>query len=469
MYQSKLILLFSTLSTAERRRFKKWINSPIHNFNTRLSEFYEFLDTRQNFSERALKREKAFESIFKTAAYDDLKIRRLMSEFLGVLEDFLAHETWQNNPSDQWFLLAKIYRQRQLSSEATAYLTKAEQALNNQPLRDAQYFFNHYRLQEERLAQNPARDSALNLQEMADELTLFFVAELLRNACSAASHAAIYRTEYHLPYLEIVLLDCAAGRYDNAPLIRLYFHSYQCLSTKTADDHFFAYKKLLPEAAQWLSKAELRDVLLFGVNYGIRRLNTDEPAFLRDVFDLYCLGLAEETFLENGFLSRFSYKNMVAAALKLGEVAWVEQFLETYSPLLSHEFRQHYERFCRAKLSYQKRDYGQVQSLLHDLAFDDVFLELDARVLLLKIYFETLEWRLLEGFLTAFERFVGRKKMLAYHAPNYRNIIQFTFKLMLWKSNKRSFSREELENLRQQINAAKPLTEREWLLEMAKE
>ena len=465
MFQSKLIALFKTLSSAERRRLKKWVNSPIHNFNPRLSAFYDFLDTRENYTERTLKREKAYAFIFESETYDDLKMRRTMSEFLGVLEDFLAHETWQNNPAEQWLTLAKTYRQRQLPADATAYLTKAEQALNDQSFRDAQYFLNHYRLQEERLKQNSARDSALNLQEMADELTLFFVAELLRNACSAASHAAIYRTEYRLPYLEVVLKDCADGRYDAAPLIRLYFHSYQCLSTPTADADFFAYKNLLPEAAKWLSRPELRDVLLFGVNYCIRRLNTDEPAFLREVFDLYKLGLAEGTFLENGFLSRFSYKNMVAAALKLGEIDWVEQFLETYTPLLAPEFRQHYERFCRAKLCYQKGDYGQVQSLLRELFFDDVFLELDARVSLMKIYFETGEWRLLEGFLVSFERFVSRKKMLAYHVPTYRNIIQFTSKLMLWKSGKRAFSEQELEYLNQQIMESKPLTEREWLLE----
>jgi len=467
MYNSKLISLFKTLSSAERRRFKKWVNSPIHNFNPRISKLYEFLDTRQNFSKRSLHRERIFAALFGNQPYNDLQIRRIMSEFLGVLEEFLTHETWRETPCEQWLSLAKTYRQRQLPVDATAYLSKAEQILNAQPLRDARYFLDHYRLQEERLMQNPARDSALNLQEMADELAHFFVAELLRNACSAASHSAIYRADYQLPYLEAVLKDCAEGRYDGVPLIRLYYHSYRCLSQRTATEHFFAYKKRLPGAAKWLSKAELRDVLLLGINYCIRRLNTDEPGFLREAFDLYKLGLKQETFLENGIISRFTFKNIVAIGLKLGETAWVEQFLNTYTPLLSEAFREHYERFCRAKLCYQKRDFSQVQTLLHDLSLDDVFLELDARVLLLKIYFETSEWRLLEGFLTAFERFVSRKKMLAYHAPNYRNIIQFTTKLMLWKTGKRTFSVEELENLRQQIGTAKPLTEREWLLEIA--
>lgn len=467
MFQSKLISLFRTLSPAERRRFKKWVNSPIHNFNPTISAFYEFLDSRSAFTERTLNRERAFEFLYKNQPCDDVQIRRIMSEFLGVLEDFLTYESWRETPSEHWLSLAKHYRQRQLPSDATNYLNKAEAILNAQPLRDARYFLDHYRLQEERLAQNPSRDSALNLQEMADELARFFVAELLRNACSAASHAAIYRADYQLPYLDAVLADCSAGRYEEAPLIQLYFHSYHCLTQPAANEHFFAYKKLLVSAAQWLSKGELRDVLLFGINYCIRRLNVDDPGFLREAFDLYQLGLEQETFLENGILSRFSYKNIVAIGLKLGESYWVEQFLKRYTPLLSTEFRAPYERFCRAKLCYQKRDFSQVQSLLHDLSFDDVFLELDARVLLLKIYFETMEWRLLEGFLTAFERFVSRKKMLAYHAPNYRNIIQFTSKLMWWKSGKKTFSAEEMLSLQQQIQQAKPLTERDWLLEMA--
>lgn len=464
MRQSKLIALFLTLTAAERRRFKKWVNSPIHNFNPRISKLYDFLDGKQSLTDRSVNREKAYSAVYGKQPYDDLNMRRLMSEFLDVLEAFLAYQQWIEKPTEHWLSMAKIYRQRQLPEEASTCLSKAVDLLNAQAQRDSRYFQDHYRLQEERLAQNPTRDSAMNLQEMSDGLARFFVAELLRNACSAASHAAIYKADYQLPYLEIILADCAAGRYDQVPLIRLYFHSYQCLTQPTASEHFFAYKNLLPEAAGWLSKGELRDTLLFGINYCIRRLNNGAAGFLREAFDLYKLGLQQEIFLENGLLSRFSYKNIVTAALKLGETDWVEQFLNTYTPLLAVEFREHYERFCRAKLSYQNGDFGLVQSLLHDLSFDDVFLELDARVLLLKIYFETSEWRLLEGFITAFERFVTRKKMLAYHAPNYRNIIQFTSKLMLWKSGKRNYTPEELSLLEEQIKQAKPLTEREWLL-----
>ena len=64
-------------------------------------------------------------------------------------------------------------------------------------------------------------------------------------------------------------------------------------------------------------------------------------------------------------------------------------------------------------------------------------MELDARLLLLKVYIEIAEWRLLRGFLTTFERYVRRKKKLAYHAPLYLNIIHFAQRILLLRSGKR--------------------------------
>lgn len=464
MEKSKLIQLFQSLSPAERRRFKKWLQSPAHNPNNTITEFYQYLDQRSTLTGRTLRRERIFEALFPGKPYDDLIIRRLMSEFLDVLEDFLAYETWQRRPVARLLDLARLYRDRRQSHEALGALRAARARLDEQGARDAEYHLELYRIQEEQFRQAAARDTALNLQEMNDALAHFFVAEMLRNACAAASHQAIYRANYTIPYLEHVLTDCAAGRYDAIPVITLYYHTFRCLTEPGGVQHFYALKTRLPAAADWLQPHEWRGVLLQAINYGIRRLNTDEPAFLREVFDLYQLGLDKAVFLENGVLSRFTYKNIVSAAVKLGEIPWAETFIRGYAVLLPAAHRASYERFCMAKVRYEQGRYAEAQDLLHDLASDDVFLDLDARVLLLKIYAAQGAWRLLEAFLRTFERFVSRKKMLAYHAPNYLNIIHFSQKLLPFLSGARPADGKEMQALREQITRAQPLTEREWLL-----
>jgi hypothetical protein len=464
MFESKALRILQTLSPAERRRFKKWIQSPIHNPNDRISALYFYIDQKNEWTERSLNKEKAFAVLYPDNAYDDQIMRRLLSEFLSIIKAFLAYESLHERRTGDHLILSKLYRDRQLHADAEVELKLADEQLQLQPLRDAGFYLDAYRIQEERFLQIASRDKATNVQALADELSRFFVAEILRTACVAASHQAMYKTHYTMPYLDLVLDDCSLGRYDEAPVILVYYHSYRCLTQVADATHFFRLKPMLEGADQWLPMNELRQVFLFGINYCIRRVNTDDTSFMKEVFELYQMGLKQGIFIENGFLSRFTFKNIVAAALQLGEMEWTAAFINDYSPRLHIQFRDTYERFCRAKLCYERKDYAQVQSLLFNVVFDDIFLDLSARALLLKTYFETAEWRLLEGYVKTFEQFVRRKKSLGYHGPNYLNLIHFTHRLMLWRSGKKTLGEAELASLREQIEAARPLTERVWLL-----
>lgn len=466
MYNSKLITLLSQLDAGERRRFRKWLRSPVHNANAILSKFYDFLDSRKVFSEITLQRERVFSYLYGNTTYDDLQIRRLMSEFLQTLEAFLVYENRREPPALAALSRARLYRRRQMPREAGIWVEEAFRQLKARPERDAHFFLDAYFIQEERLRQTSTRDAALNVQEMTDELCSFFAAEMLRNACTAASHQAIYRADYKMPYIEAILADYETGRYDGIPLIRLYYLCYQCLTQPEKAEAFYALKDMLPIAGRWLPLDELRNVTVVAINYCIRRLNTDAPVFMRDVFEIYQTGLEQGVFLEHGVLSHFTYKNIVSAALTLNETAWAETFIRQYAPLLPKVYRADYEKFCMAKLRYRQHDFASAQTLLHGVTFDDVLLDLAARVLLMKIYFENGEWRLLRGFLTAFERFVNRKKTLAYHAPNYLNIIHLTNRLVQYCSGQRIVTAEDLEALKTQIRSTQPLTERDWLEEM---
>lgn len=466
MFNSKMIALLEKLDPGERRRFRKWISSPYHNTNPLLSKFYDYIDERKGFTERTLKKERVFAYLFGNVPFDDLIMRRLMSEFLHTLEDFLTHEERRESPALKALMRARLYRRRQLPQAAGRHIADAMHYIREQPEHGPHFFLDAYYVQEERLRQANSRDAVLNLQEMNDHLGAFFAAETLRNACTAASHRAIYRIDYQIPYLDAILENCVAGTYDHRPVIRLYYLCYQCLTRTDASDAFHALKDMLPRADGWLPQEELRNLTMVAINYCIRRVNTDAPSFMREVFNLYQTGLEQGVFMENGEMSKFTYKNIVSAALTLGETAWTEDFITRNAALLPAAYRGDYERFCLAKLRYAQNDHAAALALLHNLSFDDVLLELGARVLLLKIYFENGEWRLLNNFLTSFERFVSRKKTLAYHAPNYLNIIQLTRKIILFRNGQKPAGDEERNALLARIHSERPLTEREWLEDM---
>ena len=99
---------------------------------------------------------------------------------------------------------------------------------------------------------------------------------------------------------------------------------------------------------------------------------------------------------------------------------------------------------------------------LQKVNYEEIFLNLDARVMQLKIYYELSEYEVLEAFLQSFRMFLIRqRKRLVYHYEVYKNIIHFVQALMRLPT----LSKSQINRLRQKITATPTLTEREWLLE----
>ena len=81
--------------------------------------------------------------------------------------------------------------------------------------------------------------------------------------------------------------------------------------------------------------------------------------------------------------------------------------------------------------------------------------------MLCKIYYEEEEVDALESLLESIRTYLQRKKVVAYHKANYKNIIRYTKKL----TRTTSFNITKKEKLIKEIEEANPLTEKEWLLE----
>jgi hypothetical protein len=211
------------------------------------------------------------------------------------------------------------------------------------------------------------------------------------------------------------------------------------------------------------SAEEVRDLYILAINFCIRRYNAGNPAYLGDQFDFYKDGLRQGYFLTDGELSRYTYQNAVTSGLIMREFDWVEQFVNDYREKLAEPYRESVFSFNLALLAYEKKQYDTALPLLQKAEYKDLLLNLAAKTLQLKIYFELDEIDLLEAHLSAFKTFLRRKKELGYHRGNYLNTIYFTYKLL--ETN--PFDKEARAVLRTEIAEAKNIGEKEWLLGQA--
>ncbi len=464
MLSSKLIQLYQTLSGNQLEAFKKWVHSPVHNKHEGVSALMDYIFDKQKLTERTLQKQKIFAAIYPDLPFDDLRLRHLGALAVKQLEGFLVYWNTKDDQFSQQLLLAKYATQQQQEKLAKQYLKKATKIQAKHSTESGAFFYQNYELEAAIFEQKgtQTRIRSTNLQAIFDSHSTAFAIRTLQYACIAITHQNIYKGSYQIPLLATLLESIEQGDYDDCIAIQLYYHSYQCLHLPNEEQHFEQLQQLLFDYPNLLPAGEIKDTYLIAINYCVKRLNTGAEQYIKAVFELFKYGLEHQILIENGRLSRFTYKNIVTAALKLQQHDWTAQFIATYTPLLSSSYQQTYALFAEAKLALSKHELERTQELLWQVEFDDLLLNIGAKMMLVKVYYQQENWAALDSLLHSFYVFLQRKELMGYHRTNYKNILRLLQKIIRTPS----FERAARQKLVREIETTNPLTERDWLLQL---
>jgi len=298
------------------------------------------------------------------------------------------------------------------------------------------------------------------LPEVSDNLDTAFLILKLQQACSSLSYQAVNQQEYQTGLLSLILPYIEENELTKIPAVGIYYYCFLALSGQAEKENFSYFKQVLFEHQTKFPKKEWSNLFLFGTNICIRIINKGDLSYLHEILGLYKKGLATNALLNNGVLSRFTYQNIVTSGIRTGDLIWTRQFLLDYKEKVEKAYRESAFRFNMARIAYAEQDYETAIDLLRDTDQGDLLINLYAKNLLLKIYYETGEFKLLDSFLDAFQIYLRRKKDIASHKKNYWNMIYYTQKLM--KVN--PFNKETKAKLALRIEEEEVLLERKWLL-----
>ncbi|MCB0565292.1 MAG: hypothetical protein KDD01_13040 [Phaeodactylibacter sp.] len=462
MEGSRLLTLVESLNKKEVRELRKFLRSPFFNQRKDVAQLFEFITERVFTLQLLPTKEQAFQTLYPSQDYDPQQVRYAMSWLLKGIEQYLALQPYLADERQQKIELARAYREKRLPKHFQQTMQQLRRQQEQQPIRNAEFFEYEYRIQLEQYAFTASRKrlSEHNLQEISDTVDLAFIARKLRQTCFLLSHQAVYKREYDFGLLEEALQFVDRKGLLRIPTIAGYYHCYHALRGLEPEQHFQHFKAILLHQNQLFPADEARDLYLLAINFCIRELNAGREAYAREGLDLYKEGFRTEMLLQEGQLSRFTYRNAVAMALKEGELSWAETFIREYQNRLPKEHRESMYSFSLARLAYVRRQYGKALEYLQRSEYQDLLLNLAAKTLMLKAFYELDEFDTLESHLEAMKVFLRRKDIIGYHRRNYRSIIRYTQKLLHLNWNDRG----EVEGLRKTIEAEEVLTEREWLL-----
>lgn len=459
MDNSVLVHLIRSFSPVELRDVRKFLQSPFFNQRQDLTILFEYLAGGGNPQKEA-----AWKRLFGSAPFDDQKMRLLMSYLHGLLEQYIAVKELTSDPLNTQLHLAVGYRKRRMNEGFERARKNLEKALETRPLRNASYFDTRYKLQWEthqlNYVQNPTDVS--RLQELSDMAEVIYLSQKLRLVCLLAAHHSVYQSGGTGGREEELIARAERPEFAALPVIAAYLHCYRMLLNPEEEVHFQEFKKLLLERSGRFSEEEMHGLFILAINYCVRRLNAGGDRYFREAFDLYREGLEKGHLFEDGMLSRFTYHNVVAIGLRLGELDWVRYFINEYKNRLEKRYRDSAFSYNLARLEYESGHHGFVLELLQKANYRDPLLNLAAKTLLLKTYYDLNEFDLLQSHLDAMRNYIHRKRVIGYHRANYLNIIRYTEKLMRLNS----FDKAAVEALRTAAEQEEALTEKAFFLKV---
>ncbi|NRA50126.1 MAG: hypothetical protein HRU12_13410 [Phaeodactylibacter sp.] len=464
MKNSRLFQLIRQLDRKEVQGLRKFLASPYFNQRKDVADLFELLWLIKGKSNLPDKQE-LFRHIYSDTPYHDGNFHLLKTYLLRLIEKYLATASLQDKPEEEAALLMHYYHQRGLTGLFKKTVKKLKQSLDQQHLRDGNYYekqrdivWEEYQLTVNR---NPSGDLPLN--DLTTWTDRAYFSQKLRQMCLLAAQQSIYRgasEQLHqaqhalLPYVE------ATGLL-RLPAIALYYHGYHVLSGINALAHFQTFKTLLLLHYNAFEKQEARELFLIAINFCIKRVNAGEQHYFQEMFALYQDGLAKGLILDHGKLTTFSYHNIVASALQVKDYDWASEFIEQYKMHIDNPHRETAYHYNKARVAYEQGMFEEALSLIHNTHFTEVLPNLAAKAITLKIYFTLKEFDLLDAHLDAMINFIRRNQLIGYHKENYNNLARYTKRLV----SLNPYDKSSVRNLREEILQEAVLTERKWLLE----
>lgn len=467
MVESKLFKTYNSLSKEELRMLSKWIQSPIANTHEDVRLFFSFLNTRKVLNALTLQKKRAFAYLYpKTEHYDDLRMRHVMSLCTQTLEDFLAYSYFIQDRNAQQIALSKNLRHHQLLDQASYVLSKIRSNQKHVGKIDALYYQETIQIEIEQfeLLRQNSRESKLNIQAISNAIHEGTICEILKYACISKSHQNVSNELYTFPFLNYIIEQIETEKVSFTPPIEIYFFAYKTI-TNPNDSAYF--KKLIKAVYQHeinFEEHELKDIFMLCINHCIKKLNSSELIFAETAYTLYLHALNKKYLLENNEISRFTFTNIVFIGLKLRDFNGIEQFIKNNGQFLNESTRDNTISFNKARLYFTLKDYKKTMPILLSIEYSDTLWNLAAKFMLVKIYFETMEYDALVSLLNAFKVYLFRQKKIGYHKERYKKIIQFSEKLY----QKIDASKLERKKMGMEIKAENDLPDKEWFLEMLK-
>lgn len=482
MNDSKLIELYKTLSLIEKKQFRDYLESPSINSNNDLVKLNTYISNcleKARLTGKDLLKEEVCKHLFGNKKYIDKNLRYLFTFLMNHLETFISQLKVSKNKILQQEYLMVEFKERGLDKHFIGKSNLYHKELEEQKIHDAVYYYRRYVLEKELddyFMKKEVRRDNQSLQFMSDNLELFFLSEKLKSLCEMVNRKNIIAATYDLSMSEEIIsyVSKNISKFQQMPAINIYYRILMSLLDEKVQEHFIELKKSLDSSHQEFSTEEAKHMYNYAQNYCIKKINGGKQEYLQELFSLYETLLRSELIFDKKHLSQWDYKNIVSLGLKLDKFDWTKKFIEKYKDRIPSESRENAYQYNLASYYYTKKDYKSALKLLQNVEFTDVYYHLNAKAMLLNLYFELESVEPFYSLIDAYKVYLARtKKISAYQNQLHQIRVKYTkqaFDLKLRSATiSHTVKEKAIHKLKDRLNANKDKADFSWLMERVNE
>jgi len=465
---NKLYELLLDFNDKQLKEFSAFASFGLHNKNEKLSYITnKFTEAIANNNINAIDKCKLHKHLFKTKEYNDLQMRHLFTEVYELALNYISFSSFKNDRFQKSQYLLQHLNQPSLTKHFNHELKRTAKTLSSQIIKDKDYYYQQFSIQQlisMHTSSEQARTGNSNNQNLHKYLDAYYVIQKLMLACAELNNQLVVKNEN----------DEQAFMPDNTliekcidiPLVRIYNQLYHLLQNPNNNDEYDLLKNIIETESKSLSKKDLKQLYSFLLNFCVQRINHGNQQYLKELFLVYKNALEFELIFEQGVLSPWHYKNIVTISIRVSEIEWANWFTITYKSRLDKNEADNAYLFNSAKLAFAAKDYKTAMVNLQQVNLSDLFYALDARVLLMKVYYELDEFEATENLVLSFSQLLRRKKLLSKrHQVNYKNFIKFYKKLKRLQYQKT----DKAIWLRDQVSGSDHIADKSWILNKIEE
>lgn len=481
MLNSDLVEILALLREDERRRLLLFLESSVQQRKESVTLVLHIFDCLHENTLHRLNKTAVYEQVFPEEIPVANKLEKLMSDTLSAVRQFVASEMALRDMSDlqRQVYLQKFYRERSLDNKFRQSRSQVSRLKSNSGQWLPQDYYFQFRSEEEESTFQSAKNSKkddLNLSNTLRALDEYYLVERLYYTCILLNQNQL--VSLSLPGLKDLLpfnpdAPHLQWFFDN-PLGALFRQAIELFAEETSSDErkLQGFVQSLETWEAYIPQVFVYSLEIYACNYGIRHINKNN-LFLEPVFRLQKRRVESGRIYMEGKIKASEFYSIVVNGLRLGENAWVKQFIERHREKIQGIMPSaDYHQFNLIYYYFQTKEYEPELRTLLTSNYEDMLYKVHGKLLEIKILYEMslrpdTDYRVVEFLENRVEAaiiFFFREKNVPPEKKKMGKRFADTMKRILHASGKDDAKR--LGKIREDVEGADLIADRQWLLKI---